>query len=180
MQESNYYPLAILLGTTKSWVLVSLLGNIPPRHRNEDGSLDLDTLFRVARGRAPTGKPAAASEMTKNGLILTITISCQNFSKDNHLHWRGNSYWMKSMRLLALGHNVKPVLLGPITYLWLGKVKGPEFDRLSLLDAILPVYQQVLSQLQQKVSSGYKLMSLHWFLIYPLSGKMLIKLLIKH
>ncbi|MFN6884815.1 5-methyltetrahydropteroyltriglutamate--homocysteine S-methyltransferase, partial [Proteus mirabilis] len=40
-----------------------LLGNIPPRHRNEDGRLDLDTLFRVARGRAPTGKPAAASEM---------------------------------------------------------------------------------------------------------------------
>ena len=42
-----------------------LLGNVPPRHHNEDGSLDLDTLFRVARGRAPTGKPAAASEMTK-------------------------------------------------------------------------------------------------------------------
>lgn len=42
-----------------------LLGNVPPRHRNEDGSLDLDTLFRVARGRAPTGKPVAASEMTK-------------------------------------------------------------------------------------------------------------------
>jgi 5-methyltetrahydropteroyltriglutamate--homocysteine methyltransferase len=34
---------------------------------------------------------------------------------------------------LALGHNVKPVLLGPVTYLWLGKVKGEQFDRLSLL-----------------------------------------------
>ncbi|MCU9588658.1 5-methyltetrahydropteroyltriglutamate--homocysteine S-methyltransferase [Proteus mirabilis] len=126
-----------------------LLGNIPPRHRNEDGSLDLDTLFRVARGRAPTGKPAAASEMTKwfNTNYHYIVPEFQ----------QGQSFTLAWQQLLdevdealALGHNVKPVLLGPITYLWLGKVKGPEFDRLSLLDAILPVYQQVLSQLQQK------------------------------
>ncbi len=43
---------------------------------------------------------------------------------------------------LALGHKVKPVLLGPVTYLWLGKVKGEQFDRLSLLNDILPVYQR--------------------------------------
>ena len=42
-----------------------LLGNVPPRHRNQDGSVDLDTLFRIARGRAPSGQPAAASEMSK-------------------------------------------------------------------------------------------------------------------
>ncbi|MFO6335569.1 5-methyltetrahydropteroyltriglutamate--homocysteine S-methyltransferase, partial [Pseudomonas aeruginosa] len=46
---------------------------------------------------------------------------------------------------LALGHKIKPVLLGPVTYLWLGKVKGEPFDPLTLLSAILPVYQQVLA-----------------------------------
>jgi 5-methyltetrahydropteroyltriglutamate--homocysteine methyltransferase len=51
---------------------------------------------------------------------------------------------------LALGHKVKPVLLGPLTYLWLGKVKGEQFDRLSLLDDILPVYQQVLAELAKR------------------------------
>lgn len=51
---------------------------------------------------------------------------------------------------LALGHNVKPVLLGPVTYLWLGKVKGEQFDRLSLLNDILPVYQQVLAELAKR------------------------------
>lgn len=40
-----------------------LLGNVPERHR--DGSADIDTLFRIARGRAPTGEPVAAAEMTK-------------------------------------------------------------------------------------------------------------------
>lgn len=51
---------------------------------------------------------------------------------------------------LALGHKVKPVLLGPVTYLWLGKVKGEAFDRLSLLKDILPVYQQVLAELAKR------------------------------
>jgi 5-methyltetrahydropteroyltriglutamate--homocysteine methyltransferase len=51
---------------------------------------------------------------------------------------------------LALGHKVKPVLLGQVTYLWLGKVKGEQFDRLSLLNDILPVYQQVLAELAKR------------------------------
>lgn len=42
-----------------------LLGNVPQRHQNNDGSVDIDTLFRIGRGRAPTGEPAAAAEMTK-------------------------------------------------------------------------------------------------------------------
>jgi 5-methyltetrahydropteroyltriglutamate--homocysteine methyltransferase len=42
-----------------------LLGNVAARHQNKDGHVDLDTLFRVARGRAPTGEPAAAADMTK-------------------------------------------------------------------------------------------------------------------
>ncbi len=41
-----------------------LLGNVPARHQNNDGSVDIDTLFRIGRGRAPTSEPAAATEMT--------------------------------------------------------------------------------------------------------------------
>lgn len=48
----------------------------------------------------------------------------------------------------ALGHPVKVVLLGPLSFLWLGKEKAPGFDRLSLLDALLPVYEQVLARLK--------------------------------
>ena len=35
-----------------------MVGNVPVRHRNADGQVDLDTLFRIARGRAPSGQPA--------------------------------------------------------------------------------------------------------------------------
>jgi 5-methyltetrahydropteroyltriglutamate--homocysteine methyltransferase len=47
----------------------------------------------------------------------------------------------------ALGVKPKPVLIGPITYLWLGKTKGSDFDRLSLLDNLLPVYAEILNRL---------------------------------
>ncbi|MTC56169.1 MULTISPECIES: 5-methyltetrahydropteroyltriglutamate--homocysteine S-methyltransferase [Providencia] len=126
-----------------------LLGNVPPRHQNEDGSIDLDTLFRVARGRAPTGTPAAAGEMTKwfntnYHYIVPEFQQGQTFS----LSW--TQLFDEVDEALALGHKVKPVLIGPMTYLWLGKVKGPAFERLSLLNELLTVYQEILSRLAQK------------------------------
>ncbi|MFH7428888.1 5-methyltetrahydropteroyltriglutamate--homocysteine S-methyltransferase, partial [Pseudomonas syringae pv. tagetis] len=47
----------------------------------------------------------------------------------------------------ALGHHVKPVLLGPLTYLWLGKAKGDSFDRLELLVRLLTEYGEILGRL---------------------------------
>ncbi|CDH05602.1 5-methyltetrahydropteroyltriglutamate-homocysteine S-methyltransferase [Xenorhabdus bovienii str. oregonense] len=126
-----------------------LLGNVPPRHQNEDGSIDLDTLFRIGRGRAPTGIPAAASEMTKwfNTNYHYIVPEFQQ-GQEFKLGW--TQLLDEVDEALALGHKVKPVLLGPVTYLWLGKVKGKTFDRLSLLTDILPVYQQVLAELAKR------------------------------
>src|SRR5690625_7606574 len=47
----------------------------------------------------------------------------------------------------ALGYNPKPVILGPLSYLWLGKPAEAEFDRLELLDKLLPAYQALLEAL---------------------------------
>lgn len=126
-----------------------MLGNVPARHRNQDGSIDLDTLFRLGRGRAPTGEPAAAAEMTKwfntnYHYIVPEFTQGQSFS----LTW--TQLLDEVDEALALGYNVKPVLSGPLTYLWLGKVKGKPFNRLSLLNDILPVYQRVLTELNAR------------------------------
>jgi len=45
--------------------LSALLGVVPERFGAVTGDVDLDTCFRMARGRAPSGEPAAACEMTK-------------------------------------------------------------------------------------------------------------------
>ncbi|MFP9231276.1 5-methyltetrahydropteroyltriglutamate--homocysteine S-methyltransferase [Pectobacterium cacticida] len=126
-----------------------LLGNVPARHQNEDGSVDLDTLFRIGRGRAPTGQPAAAAEMTK-WFNTNYHYMVPEFTKGQQFKLTWTQLLDEVDEALALGHNVKPVLLGPVTYLWLGKVKGEQFDRLSLLQDILPVYQQVLTELAQR------------------------------
>ncbi|MDF0534059.1 5-methyltetrahydropteroyltriglutamate--homocysteine S-methyltransferase [Shewanella sp. A32] len=123
--------------------LSATLGVIPPRHRQ--GEVDLDTLFRVARGRAPTGTAAAAAEMTKyfntnyHYLVPELTAE-QQFS----LCW---SQWFDEVKeAQAQGYQVKPVLLGPITFLHLAKTVGEPFDKLQLLPRLLLAYQQLLTQ----------------------------------
>ncbi|CNL53207.1 5-methyltetrahydropteroyltriglutamate/homocysteine S-methyltransferase [Yersinia aleksiciae] len=126
-----------------------LLGNVPDRHQNTDGSIDLDTLFRIGRGRAPTGKPAAAAEMTK-WFNTNYHYMVPEFQQGQQFKLGWTQLLDEVDEALALGHKIKPVLLGPVTYLWLGKVKGEQFDRLSLLKDILPVYQQVLAELAKR------------------------------
>ena len=46
-----------------------------------------------------------------------------------------------------LATGIMAVLLGPLSYLWLGKCQGGEFDKLALLARLLPVYAQVLDRL---------------------------------
>lgn len=126
-----------------------MLGNVPARHQNKDGSVDVDTLFRIGRGRAPTGEPAAAAEMTK-WFNTNYHYMVPEFTQGQQFKLAWTQLLDEVDEALALGHKVKPVLLGPVSYLWLGKVKGEQFDRLSLLKDILPVYQQVLAELAKR------------------------------
>ncbi|WWP00589.1 MAG: 5-methyltetrahydropteroyltriglutamate--homocysteine S-methyltransferase [Candidatus Dasytiphilus stammeri] len=126
-----------------------LLGNVPTRHKNPDGLIDIDTLFRIARGIAPTGQVTTASEMTKwfntnYHYIVPEFIKGQQFK----LSWM--QLFDEIDEALYLGHKIKPVLIGPLTYLWLGKVKGEDFNRLTLLPNLLSVYNKVLLELKQR------------------------------
>lgn len=108
--------------------------------------IDLDTLFRVARGRAPSGHATTAADMTKwfdtNYHYLVPEFHPeQSFS----LSWR--QIIEETAEAVALGYNVKPVILGPLSYLWLGKEKTEGFDRLGLLPNLLPAYEQLLQAL---------------------------------
>ncbi|MRI32093.1 5-methyltetrahydropteroyltriglutamate--homocysteine S-methyltransferase [Endozoicomonas sp. OPT23] len=125
-----------------------MLGAVPSRFGSDVDCEDIDTLFRMARGRAPSGEPAAACEMTKwfdtnYHYIVPELHKGQNFSLSS------NRLIEETREAIELGFNPKPVLIGPLTWLWLGKIKGEEFDRLTLLDDIIEVYGKVLSQLAE-------------------------------
>jgi 5-methyltetrahydropteroyltriglutamate--homocysteine methyltransferase len=97
-----------------------LVDAVPARHRH--GDTDLDTLFRVARGRAPTGPAAAAAEMTK-WFNTNYHYLVPEFSRDQRFKLGWSQLFDEVEEAKALGLPVKAVLLGPVSYLWLGKEK---------------------------------------------------------
>ncbi len=130
-----------------------LLGAVPARF-GQSGTepVQLDTLFRMARGRAPSGTPAAACEMTKwfdtnYHYIVPELVPRQSYRI-------ARSYLFDQIReAQELGYRVKPVIPGPLSWLWLGK--GDAFSegagdtaKLALLDTLLPVYVQVLQEIR--------------------------------
>jgi 5-methyltetrahydropteroyltriglutamate--homocysteine methyltransferase len=121
-----------------------LLGHIPARHRNEDGSYDLDTYFRMARGRAPTGTPAPACEMTK-WFDTNYHYIVPELEADTTFAITDESLFNQVADAQQAGFHVKSVLVGPVTYLYLSKGEG---DRLAWLEKLLPVYQEILQRLK--------------------------------
>ena len=128
------------------------LGNLPERVRGFHGD-PLDNCFRVARGRSAQGAEdhsaccggVAAGEMTK-WFDTNYHYIVPEFSA-------GTEFQLDASRLLeqlaeakAQGVKAKPVIVGPVTYLALGKAKDGS-DRLALLPRLLPVYAQLLAEL---------------------------------
>ena len=125
------------------------LGNLPERVQGFHGDT-LDNYFRVARGRsAQTGQEqgtccggVAAGEMTKwfdtnyHYIVPEFTAST-GFSLD------ASRLVTQLAQARAAGVKGKPVIIGPVTYLWLGKAKD-DSDRLALLPKLLPVYGALL------------------------------------
>ncbi|MDR7090001.1 5-methyltetrahydropteroyltriglutamate--homocysteine S-methyltransferase [Cellvibrio fibrivorans] len=110
--------------------------------------IDLDTLFRVARGRAPTGNATTASDMTK-WFDTNYHYLVPEFHQSQQFQLSWTQIIDETAEAIALGYKVKPVILGPLSYLFLGKEKGAAFDRFDLLDNLLPAYQQLLTALSQ-------------------------------
>ena len=123
------------------------LGHLPQRAQGFGGD-ELEHYFRLARGQgraACCGGAIAAAEMTKwfdtNYHYLVPEFDTQTrFELDDR---RLRQQWGEA---LAQGVRGKPVLIGPVTYLWLGKMRGGG-DRLQLLPALLEVYAELLKRL---------------------------------
>ncbi|MDV2115248.1 5-methyltetrahydropteroyltriglutamate--homocysteine S-methyltransferase [Alcaligenes faecalis] len=128
----------------------TLLGAVPARFGQADNApVSLDTLFRMARGRAPSGRPAAACEMTK-WFDTNYHYIVPEFTPGQSFRIARECLFEQVDEAQALGHKVKPVIPGPLTWLWLGKGDAYEgladVGKLALLDALLPVYEQVLAR----------------------------------
>lgn len=142
--------------------MICLLGNVPPRFQWNGDHTDLNTVFTIARGTqggaslvadnkdCQTGKISTfASEMTK-WFDTNYHYIVPEFRADTKFVLSGSKVFDELAEAQALGLNAKPVLIGPVTYLSLGKVqdsKNPDFDPFTLLDNLLSVYEQIIGKL---------------------------------
>jgi 5-methyltetrahydropteroyltriglutamate--homocysteine methyltransferase len=124
----------------------ALVGAVPKRYGWTGGPVDLDTYFAMARGVQAGGRDVTAMEMTK-WFDTNYHYIVPEFDPGQAFRLSSSKPVDEFLEAKALGIESKPVLIGPVTFLLLGKTKTARFDRLALLDALLPVYAEVLSRL---------------------------------
>ncbi|ELI5718523.1 5-methyltetrahydropteroyltriglutamate--homocysteine S-methyltransferase [Vibrio fluvialis] len=127
-----------------------LLGHVPKRHQH--GFPDLDTLFRVGRGQSQNScgcSGSAASDMTK-WFNTNYHYIVPEFSRDDSFEVSWPQLFEEVNEAAKSGFDVKPVLLGPVSYLYLGKEVEEDFDRLTLLPRLLTAYQAILAKLAKQ------------------------------
>ncbi|OCP00028.1 5-methyltetrahydropteroyltriglutamate--homocysteine S-methyltransferase [Ensifer sp. LC13] len=134
-----------------------LVGAIPAAYGWKGGAVDLDTYFAIARGS--TGAPCAsgcthtASDSGNPALEMTKWFDTNyhymvpEFDRDQRFELTHNRPLDAFLEALALGYRTRPVLLGPVTFLKLGKAKDGDFDPVDLIERLLPVYARLLAEL---------------------------------
>ncbi len=138
--------------------MTCLLGNIPSRFHWHGEPIDLDLYFRMARGKEGEGTQEEgccgsgaelACEMTK-WFDTNYHYLVPEFDEATQFQVSSSKVFDEFIEASGLGIHAKPVLIGPLTYLTLGKeVNSSEtFDRFELADSLIDVYVEVLKKLK--------------------------------
>ncbi len=128
------------------------LGNLPERVRGFDGDA-LDNYFRVARGRSAEDAEdhsadcsgVAAGEMTK-WFDTNYHYIVPEFTAETKFELDASRLIEQLAEAKAQGIKLKPVIVGPLSYLAIGKAKD-DSDKLALLPRLLTVYADLLATL---------------------------------
>ncbi|WP_245309732.1 5-methyltetrahydropteroyltriglutamate--homocysteine S-methyltransferase, partial [Bradyrhizobium jicamae] len=137
-----------------------MVGAIPDAYGWKGGPVSLETYFAMARGsqgdthdvscgHAHHGHGATAQEMTK-WFDTNYHYMVPEFHKGQTFKLSSHKAIEEYDEAKALGYQTRPVLVGPVTFLKLGKSHDAAFDPVSLLDGLLPVYVEVLQELAKR------------------------------
>ncbi|NJL07511.1 MAG: 5-methyltetrahydropteroyltriglutamate--homocysteine S-methyltransferase [Methylacidiphilales bacterium] len=138
----------------------AMVGVVPAVYGWTGGDVSLDSYFAMARGSQgaertcgcgqDTAKPDAAGvpalEMTK-WFDTNYHYMVPEFQPGQRFVLASTKPIDEYREALALGFKTRPVLLGPVSFLKLGKCHDASFDRLALLAGLVPVYIEVLRRL---------------------------------
>lgn len=130
---------------------VALVGAVPKRYQWDGPVVDLRTYFAMARGMQNDQDQASAipaMEMTK-WFDTNYHYIVPEFEPEQRFQLASTKPIDEFLEAKALGIHTRPVLLGPISFLLLGKTHHSGVDPLTLLDGLLAVYEEVLLRLAQ-------------------------------
>lgn len=140
-----------------------MVGAVPKIYGWKGGPVPLDIYFAMARGsQKDVGEHDGCAHDHAHGHGHGHGVPAQEMTKwfDTNYHYmvpefaQDQTFSLASTRAIdeyreakALGVQTRPVLVGPVTFLKLGKGASDSFDRLSLLPRLLPVYIEMLNTL---------------------------------
>ncbi|MGE8432462.1 5-methyltetrahydropteroyltriglutamate--homocysteine S-methyltransferase [Chryseobacterium joostei] len=129
-----------------------IVGAIPTRYHEvalKRNNSELDLYFAMARGYQKDGLDITAMEMTK-WFDTNYHYIVPEFYKNQQFKLTSSKIFNEFAGAKQAGINAKPVIIGLVSYLLLGKEKEEGFDKLDLAQNILPVYVEILSKLQEQ------------------------------
>ena len=129
----------------------AMVGAVPERFPWDGETVDLDTYFAMARGLQEKdlegeGSGVQAMEMTK-WFDTNYHYIVPEFSRDTTFSLSSTKVIDEYEEAKAQGIDTRPVVIGPVSFLLLGKTQADDLDALDLLDDLLPVYAEVLQEL---------------------------------
>ena len=124
------------------------VGAIPERFQVLKDLEPVDLYFAMARGYQKDNHDIIPMEMTK-WFDTNYHYIVPEFTRNQEFHHFSNKVVEEFNEARSLGVDPKPVITGPVSYLLLGKEKEKGFDRLELIDRLLPVYFEILAGLKE-------------------------------
>jgi 5-methyltetrahydropteroyltriglutamate--homocysteine methyltransferase len=109
----------------------------------------LDLYFAMARGAQKEGQDVIAMEMTK-WFDTNYHYIVPEFTKNQNFSLFSEKIIDEYKEAKIAGFQTKPVIIGPVSYLLLGKEKQEGFHRIELINKLLPIYFEILKKLQDE------------------------------
>lgn len=126
---------------------IALFGAIPSRFNFNASNVDLDLYFAMARGAQTGGIDVTALDMTK-WFDTNYHYLVAEFSQNQKFQISTSKIFDEYVEAKKLGIETRPVIIGPLTFLLLGKAQGG-FDQLDLLDNLLIAYRELFAKLNE-------------------------------
>jgi 5-methyltetrahydropteroyltriglutamate--homocysteine methyltransferase len=142
---------------------IAMTGAVPKIYGHKGGNVPLATYFAMARGQqGHVHGPGCAHGHHHHHAENDIDVPALDMTKwfDTNYHYivpvftKGQNFALSTTKAVdefteakALGFSPRPVLIGPLTFLLLGKMDNGQGKTTDLIDGLLPVYEQVLQKL---------------------------------